>query len=103
VWRTEEKGSDVNLAVQLVHDAHLNRFDQAAVVSNDSDLLAALRIARRELGKRVGVINPHKHPSKELLKEADFVRQVREGVLGAAQLPDEIRDAHGVVRKPASW
>jgi len=42
VVKTEEKGSDVNLAVQLLHDAHLDRFDCAIVVSGDSDLLMPL-------------------------------------------------------------
>lgn len=35
VIKTEEKGSDVNLATQLLNDAHLNRFDVAVIVSND--------------------------------------------------------------------
>ena len=30
IIKTEEKGSDVNLATHLLHDAHLNRFDLAA-------------------------------------------------------------------------
>ena len=39
---TEEKGSDVNLAVHLVNDAWHGRFDCAVVVSNDSDLAEAM-------------------------------------------------------------
>ena len=34
VIKTEEKGSDVNLATHLLHDAHRDRFDVAVVVSN---------------------------------------------------------------------
>jgi hypothetical protein len=30
VYHSEEKGTDVNLAVDLMHDAHLERFDAAA-------------------------------------------------------------------------
>jgi len=52
VIKTEEKGSDVNLATQLLHDAHMNRFDVAVVVSNDSDLLGPIKIVRNELGKK---------------------------------------------------
>jgi hypothetical protein len=33
VIKTEEKGSDVNLATHLLHDAHMGRFDVAVVVS----------------------------------------------------------------------
>jgi len=38
VLRTEEKGSDVNLAAHLLHDAHRGLIDCAVIVSNDSDL-----------------------------------------------------------------
>ena len=38
VIKTEEKGSDVNLAVHLLNDAWLDRYECAVVVSNDSDL-----------------------------------------------------------------
>ena len=40
VLKTEEKGSDVNLATHLVHDAHMDRFSLGVVVTNDSDLVA---------------------------------------------------------------
>lgn len=41
VWvdRTEEKGSDVNLATHLLHDAFKGLFDTAVLITNDSDLL----------------------------------------------------------------
>ena len=38
VIKTEEKGSDVNLAVHLLNDAHKNDFELAVLVTNDSDL-----------------------------------------------------------------
>ena len=44
VIKIEEKGSDVNLATRLVHDAHRDAYEGALVVSNDSDLNEALRI-----------------------------------------------------------
>jgi uncharacterized LabA/DUF88 family protein len=48
VWVTEEKGSDVNLAVELVNDAWLNIYDVAVVISNDSDLERAVYIAKKK-------------------------------------------------------
>ena len=66
----EEKGSDVNLAVSLVHDAHLGRFDRAAVISNDSDLEEALRVVKDECGKEVYLLSPvPRQPSKHLVSE----------------------------------
>lgn len=103
VIKTEEKGSDVNLATQLLHDAHLDRFDIAVVVSNDSDLLAPIKIVRNELGKKVGVLNPQKHPSRAILPHIDFIKQIRAGALRAAQFPDQLTDRHGVFMKPQGW
>ena len=103
VFRTEEKGSDVNLATHLVHDAHMDRFDVAAVVSNDSDFLDPIRIVRDELNKRVGLLNPHRRPSRALLPEIDFCKRIRAGVLSMAQFPDELTDRTGTISRPVSW
>jgi uncharacterized LabA/DUF88 family protein len=46
VWKNEEKGSDVNLALHLLNDAWQDAFDCAVVVSNDSDLAEALRMVK---------------------------------------------------------
>jgi len=103
VIRAEEKGSDVALATLLVHDAHRDAYDTAVVVSNDTDLVTPIRVAREEVGKRVGVICPHRFPSKGLLDVADFVRPIRPGVLRASQFPGTLCDASGDFQKPASW
>ena len=47
VFRTEEKGSDVNLAVHLLNDGWLDAFDCGVVVSNDSDIAEAMRLVRQ--------------------------------------------------------
>lgn len=62
VIKTEEKGSDVNLAAHLLRDGFTNDFDVAIVVSNDSDLLEPIRIVQAELGKPVGGPEPSKAP-----------------------------------------
>jgi uncharacterized LabA/DUF88 family protein len=48
VWKTEEKGSDVNLGVHLVRYAFTHAFDEAAVLTNDTDLVEPIRIATQE-------------------------------------------------------
>ena len=102
VLKTEEKGSDVNLATHLVHDAHLDRFDLAVIVSNDSDLLEAVKIVKG-LRKQVGVLNPHPNPSRVLLREATFMKPIRQGPLSASQFPGQIADATGTIHKPPGW
>jgi len=103
VIKTEEKGSDVNLATHLLHDAHMGRFDVAVIISNDSDLLEPIKIVRGQLHKRVGILNPHPNPSRALLPHIDFIKQIRTGVLRTAQFPLTLTDAHGTFTKPAAW
>ncbi|MES0360821.1 MAG: NYN domain-containing protein [Anaerolineales bacterium] len=65
VIKTEEKGSDVNLAVNLLNDGYQGKYQLATIVTNDSDLLSAVQIVQKDLGLKVGILNPQKHPSKE--------------------------------------
>lgn len=103
VLKTEEKGSDVNLAAHMLLDAHKNAFDQAIIISNDSDLLTPIRFVRREFKKRVGILNPHQRQSQVLSREADFVRQIRRGALEASQYPDQLTDRNGTFSRPRRW
>jgi uncharacterized LabA/DUF88 family protein len=43
----EEKETDVNIALYLLRDAHLNKFDRALLMSGDSDLAPAVRMVRQ--------------------------------------------------------
>jgi hypothetical protein len=103
VLKTEEKGSDVNIAAHLLLDAHFSHFDQAIVISNDSDLLTPIRFVRRSFGKRVGVLNPHLRPSQVLRREADFLRPIRIGAVAAAQYPEQMTDRNGRFSRPPKW
>lgn len=105
VIKTEEKGSDVNLATYLLVDAFRNDAEAFAVVSNDSDLVEPIRIVRHELAKVVGLLNPQSVPSQRLLTcRPTFTKQIRSGVLGVSQFPQRVVDAAGaVIRKPAEW
>ena len=109
VIRTEEKGSDVNLAVHLINDAWLDLYDCAVVVSNDSDLAEAMRLVKQHHPSKVlGLITPvgaranqKTRTSKELQIHADFVRLTRPGGLKRSQLPDSIPGTP--IQKPSGW
>jgi uncharacterized LabA/DUF88 family protein len=105
VIRTEEKGSDVNIAAHLIHDGHRGTYEAAALVTNDSDLAEAIRIVRHEIGLPVVVFNPQPNkPSYELSKVASIIRPIRTHVLASAQFPDTIRDSTGrSITKPTGW
>lgn len=103
VIKTEEKGSDVNLAVHLLHDAYRADFELAVMVTNDSDLLEPMRIVQEELNLPVGLVNPQTHPSFHLKTQATFLKTLRTGVLKASQFPNQMTDSNGTFHKPALW
>lgn len=103
VLKTEEKGSDVNLATELLNDAFHNRFECAIVVSGDSDLLAPIRVVMNEMKRPVGVLNPQRNPCRVLEAAATFYRHVRKSSLARSQFPPALEDATGTITKPAAW
>jgi uncharacterized LabA/DUF88 family protein len=103
VYKTEEKGSDVNIAAHMINDGHKGLYNVAVLVTNDSDLVEPMRIIRHELGLQVGVLNPHSKPSRELQQNATFMKPIRTGVLASCQFPGVLQDASGIIQKPASW
>ncbi len=103
VIKTEEKGSDVNLATHLLIDGFAKDYEMAVIVSNDSDLLEPITYVTNVLGLPVGILNPHKRPSRQLLTVARFIKQIRKGPLSASQFPPTLTDANGTFHKPATW
>ena len=103
VLKTEEKGSDVNIASHLVNDAHKGDFEVAVLITNDSDLLTPMRIVQRELHLPVGILNPFKRFAHVLAQEASFKKRIRAGVLASSQFPASLQDTQGTFHKPASW
>lgn len=112
VWKTEEKGSDVNLACYLLLDAFNRECEAAVVISNDADLEEPIRIARKHFGLKVVVLHPlrklaaaHKsvHPNFVLVKAASKSWIIHEQSLAASQFPTTLNDAVGTITKPAGW
>jgi uncharacterized LabA/DUF88 family protein len=105
VIKTEEKGSDVNIAAHMINDGYQRRYNIAILVSNDSDLAEPIKIVRNELHLTVGILNPfpEDHPSQELRKYANFVKPIRKGVLAASQFPPMLEDVNGKFYKPPTW
>ncbi len=101
VWKTEEKGSDVNLASHLIHDACQGKFQVAAVLSNDTDLVEPIRIVTQELGLHVGLLCPVPKPAAGLAQVASFIRHVRIQHLQLSQFPNTIPGT--AINRPATW
>lgn len=103
VVKTEEKGSDVNLATHLLCDSADGLFDVALIISNDSDLTLPLKMVRDKFSKQVGVATVNKTPNRSLKNASTFTRQIRPGLLASSQLPTSLTDSIGTITKPSDW
>jgi uncharacterized LabA/DUF88 family protein len=113
VFKTEEKGSDVNLAAHLLIDGVRDRYDCAIVVSGDSDLATPIRMVRDELRKPIGVLNPQRlsGPDRRPERKSAGLKAVatfyKKGLtwsqLERAQFTDQIANTHGVIHRPRQW
>lgn len=103
VDKTEEKGSDVNLASHLLLDAFTGKFDLAVLITNDSDLAEPVRIVKEVVNLPVGIINPHQRHSVTLKLYATFMKRIRATHLRQSQFPHAMNDATGSFHKPSTW
>ena len=113
VYKTDEKGSDVNLASHLLMDGFRGIYECAIVMSGDSDLVTPIRMVRDELKKPVGVLNPQRlsgpncrppRRSAGLPHAASFYQNgVTWAQLQAAQFPSTLTDQLGTFHKPTTW
>jgi uncharacterized LabA/DUF88 family protein len=106
VQRMEEKRTDVDLATHLL-DCFADDFDEAAVISNDSDLCLPIEMVRVRYGKSIHVINPHppRRMSGQLAKVATHhIRTINNSVVRACQFPPVLTDSAGrSITKPPGW
>jgi uncharacterized LabA/DUF88 family protein len=103
VLKSEEKGSDVNLASYLLIDAYRSDCDISVIVSNDSDLVFPIEHIKQRVGKVIGILNPRSRPSRELFPLANFYKQIRPSVLAACQFSQSMTDVLGEFHKPSVW
>jgi hypothetical protein len=107
VHDTEEKGTDVNLATYLLMDGYENDYEQALIISNDSDLALPISMVCNKLQHPVGIVNPNIDPKegmpKELRDAATFNRRLHKSVLGKCQFLPTLQDVKGIITKPNTW
>jgi uncharacterized LabA/DUF88 family protein len=111
VHKTEEKGSDVNLATHLLVDAFEKSMDEAIVVTNDVDLVEAVRLTKEKANVPVHVLNPCSHahqtspkPNRKLQQAATTAKLVSLQALQNSLLPNPVVGPKGTCYyKPKSW
>jgi hypothetical protein len=106
VMKSEEKGSDVNLACYLLVDGFDDDYEAAVVVSHDSDLAEPVRLVRQKFRKKVLVLHPcapGRALSVELRRVASKSLILDTSLLPRCQFPATLTDLHGTIHKPARW
>ena len=100
----EEKMTDVNIAVEMLGDAHANTIDTAILVSADGDLTGAVRALTERYDKRVVVAFPPGRRSNELREASTSHMAIGADALRNSQLPAVTRGTTGYpLRCPDSW
>ena len=89
----EEKETDVNIATSLLDLAFCNLFDRALVISNDSDLVPAIRLIRERFPEKqiTTVAPPNYYHSNELIQVSSDKARIRPEHLERSLFPDQIR------------
>jgi hypothetical protein len=105
----EEKRTDVNIAIQVLDDAHHDRADKFVIVSGDSDLVPSLEMVKAQWPeKQLIVYVPSRHPLRgaavELRNAADKHKTFPQALLKVCQFPAELSDGRGgMIHKPNGW
>ncbi len=103
----EEKETDVNTALWLLNEARKNTYDQAFLMSGDSDLAPAVRMLICEHPEKtvkvVAMVN--RYHSKELAKSGTKLGKIKEIHLERSSLPQKIYDDEGnlITERPSRY
>ena len=103
VIKYEEKGSDVNIATEMLIDAYENKYDSAVLISNDSDLMSPVKHIKTKLRKKIINLSPHPKNSIQLKKGSTYAIKITEENLKSSLFPNKLKDSVGKFHKPSSW
>jgi 6-hydroxy-3-succinoylpyridine 3-monooxygenase len=105
----EEKRTDVNIALWMLHDAQRDVCDRLILVTGDSDLVPAVRMVKdhfpeKEIVAYIPAKNATRGAALELRAEAHKDKTLPLDLLGKSQFPATIDLGGGrAVTKPATW
>jgi len=102
---SNEKMTDVNIAVEILADAFQNLFDVAILISGDSDLTAPiLKVKQLFSNKKVLLFFPPERFSFALSCIADGHSMIGRRTLAKSVFPDEVKKKNGfVLKRPERW
>ncbi|MDR1452426.1 MAG: NYN domain-containing protein [Candidatus Margulisbacteria bacterium] len=103
----EEKETDVNMALHILKMAFYKEYDEAFVVTQDSDIAPALKMIKQvNTLARIKVITPPNiRHSRELIRVADKAASIKIGHLKNSLFPKDIVNSRGdiVLTRPVEY
>lgn len=91
IWTThEEKESDVNIAIHLLNEAHLDNFDKAIVITADSDLVPAIEMVKMNFPNKEIIVAtpPNRYRIAREIQSLVTTRKIKEKHLSNNLLPE---------------
>jgi len=102
VYKTEEKGSDVNLGTYLLLDGVDKLYDEAIVISDDSDLAEPIEQSVKRFGP-IHIISP-RGMRLAAFKAAMSCRPLDANLVAGCQLPSPLTLPSGnTISRPPDW
>jgi uncharacterized LabA/DUF88 family protein len=101
--RSQEKRSDVLLALALVMGAADDTYDTAVLVTADADLIPAVHLVRDRFARKVLLITPPATKAEELAAACDAHLHLTKPRLGRCQLPPAVGVGGRTLEWPAEW
>lgn len=95
----EEKQSDVNLAIHLLHQAHINGFDKAFLVTADSDLCPVIDLVLDTFPEKELVIltPPGRYEIAREIRSKVSTVKIKQKHIAVSLLPEKITTRSGEV------
>lgn len=102
---SNEKMTDVNIAVEILTDAYLDRYDMALLITGDSDLIPPINAVHGLFpNKRVFVAFPPNRHNISVDQAAKGSIIIGRKKLKDSQFPDEVTKNNGfVLTRPIEW
>ena len=95
----EEKRTDVNMAIQIVIDGLLDKYDKAIIITGDSDIAPAIEAVKRLKGKEFVSVVPIWWKGRTISHVCWSKIEMKESHLSNAQFPEIM----GTIEKPEWW
>ncbi len=108
IQRHEEKETDVNIGIHIVRDAILKTYDKLLVITNDTDIIPAIKMAKHHNAAiEIKIITPPTYDAHHTLRKVADQKEavcIQKQHLEKSLLPDRITAKSGkIIKMPDSY